>query len=139
MITRVQRAWVVTVLGLLIVPGVIGFDLWPLTGWRLFSLSRDAAQTEWALDVRADGDDHFVEVDLEALPLAYRNAAWPMAELPRASEARRLALCEALLVGVRDVMPDAAELALVREDRVMTIDDGQTTIRDDRRAVQQCD
>lgn len=128
MITRVQRAWVAVLLGLLIVPGVVGFDLWPLTGWRLFSLSRDATQTEWALDV--DGR----EIDLELLPLAFRNAAWPMAELPRASEARRQEVCEALLEGVRDRAPDAAALALVRERRTMTVEG----ILEDREVIHRC-
>jgi hypothetical protein len=119
---------VYTLLVVLIVPGVIGFDLWPLTGWRLFSLSRDGTQTEWALDV--DGE----EIDLEELPLAYRNAAWPLAELRGASEARQQAVCEALLVGVRDVIPDAAELALVREVRTMTVEG----ILEDREVVHEC-
>lgn len=127
MITRVQRGWVVLLLVLLVVPGVIGFDLWPLTGWRLFSLSRDAEQTEWALDV--DGR----EVDLEELPLAYRNAAWPLAEMG-SSESRQQEVCDALLVGVRDRYPDAATLDLVRERRTMT-DDG---VVEDREVVQSC-
>lgn len=127
MITRWQRVWVAVLLVLLVVPGVVGFDLWPLTGWRLFSLSRDAEQTEWALDV--DG----LEVDLEALPLAYRNAAWPLAEMGSV-EARQQEVCEALLVGVRASDPGAAVLDLVRERRTMT-EDG---IVEDREVVQSC-
>lgn len=128
MITRVQRAWVALLLALLVVPGVVGFDLWPLTGWRLFSLARDASQTEWALDV----DGH--EIDLELLPLAFRNAAWPMAELPGDSEARQQAVCEALLRGVRDRFPDATELALVRERRTMTVEG----ITEEREVIHRC-
>lgn len=125
---RVQRAWVATLLVLLVVPGVIGFDLWPLTGWRLFSLSRDAVQTEWALDV--DGR----EVDLEELPLAFRNAAWPLAELPRAGEARQQEVCEALLTGVRARAPEARSLELVREERTMTVEG----IIEDREVLHRC-
>lgn len=128
---RVQRAWVATLLVLLLVPGVIGFDLWPLTGWRLFSLSRDATQTEWALDV--DGR----EVDLEQLPLAFRNAAWPLAELPGASAGRQRAVCEALLDGVRAAMPDAEELALVRERRRMR-SAADPVITEDREVIERC-
>ena len=137
MITRLQRAWVVVLLALLIVPGVIGFDLWPLTGWRLFSLSRDATQTEWALDVRRDGT--FEEVDLEQLPLAFRNAAWPMAKLPSASPARRTELCEALLVGVRSAIADVRELALVREVRHLEVLDGEESISEEREVLVRCD
>lgn len=135
---RVQRTWVATLLVLLVVPGVIGFDLWPLTGWRLFSLSRDRAQTEWALDVRVAGDERFEEIDLEQLPLAYRNAAWPLAELPGASPARQRAVCQALLRGVRDVMPEAEELALVRERRRMASAD-EPDIAEDREVIERCE
>lgn len=89
--TRLQRAWVTVVLVLLVVPGAIGFELWPMTGWRLFSAARDEVQVVWVLD--ADGR----RVDLEALPLAFRNAAWILDQLPGAGERRRLEVCEALL------------------------------------------
>jgi hypothetical protein len=134
MVTRVQRLWVYALLVLLVVPGVIGFDAWPLTGWRLFSLSRDGSQVEWALDVRVDGSTTFREVDLEELPLAFRNAAWPLAELAGASDARRQAVCAALLDGVLDTYDDAVELALVRERRTLT-DDG---VDEEREVVAQC-
>lgn len=135
---RVQRVWVATLLALLVVPGVIGFDAWPLTGWRLFSLSRDAAQTEFALDVRVEGAAGFREIDLEQLPLAFRNAAWPLAELPGGSPARRQAVCEALLEGVRRTIPDTRELALVRERRRMRSAD-EPTISEDREIIHRCD
>ena len=83
---RGARVLVAALLVLLLVPGVVGFDLWPLTGWRLFSLSRDADQTRWVLEaVDATGDRRVVS--LEELPLRYRHAEWPMAELPGASAA----------------------------------------------------
>ena len=121
MITRVQRAWVATLLVLLLVPGIIGFDLWPLTGWRLFSLSRDADQNEWVLE--AIVDDGLEVVDLEELPLAYRNAAWPLDHARTASTERRTEICEALLVGVREAVDDVNGLMIVRAAMHMT-DDG---------------
>lgn len=134
---RVRRAWVAALLVLLVVPGVIGFDVWPLTGWRLFSLSRDASQTEFALDVRAAGEETFDEIDLEQLPLAFRNAGWPLAELPGASADRRSEVCEALLDGVRDVIADADELALVRERRRMRSAD-DPDITEEREVIERC-
>jgi len=120
MISRAQRAWVVVLLVLLAVPGVVGFDAWPLTGWRLFSLARDSTQSEWALDAETPGGVR--RVDLEELPLAFRNAAWPLDEARHASPARRSAICRALLDGVRDAMPDATGLAVVRLHREMTVE-----------------
>ena len=76
MITKAQRVWVAVLLVLLLVPGLIGFDVWPLTGWRLFSLARDGDQNEWALEALTPAGIELV--DLEDLPLAFRNAAWPL-------------------------------------------------------------
>ena len=43
-----------------------------------------------------------VPLPLEELPLAYRNAAWPLDHARTASTERRSEICEALLVGVRE-------------------------------------
>ena len=42
--TRLQRRVVVIALVLLFLPGLIGFDAWPLTAWRLFSLAGPTAR-----------------------------------------------------------------------------------------------
>jgi hypothetical protein len=120
-VTRGARLWVYALLVLLLVPGVIGFDAWPLTGWRLFSLSRDADQNEWGLD--AETPDGVQRVDLEQLPLAYRNAAWPLDHALHASDRRKAEICDALAIGVRHAVPDATALVVVRLHRHMT-DDG---------------
>jgi hypothetical protein len=117
-LSRGVRLWVFGLLALLCVPAIIGFDVWPLTGWRLFSLSRDATQNEWALD--AETGDGIVRVDLEQLPLAFRNAAWPLDHSLHASKRRRGEICFALFEGVRDAVPDAAGLTIVRLHRHMT-------------------
>jgi hypothetical protein len=113
----VTKAWVYGLLGLLCIPGVIGFDAWPLTGWRLFSLSRDGSQTEWALDaVTPDGD---VPVELEQLPLAFRNAEWILADLPKASDRRREEVCTAMTAVVHDLVPETTALVILRERQRM--------------------
>lgn len=112
------RVFVYGLLVLLCIPAIVGFDVWPLTGWRLFSLSRDATQNEWALD--AETADGTVRVDLEQLPLAFRNAAWPLDHALHASERRRGEICTALFEGVRDAIPDAEALTVVRLHRTMT-------------------
>jgi hypothetical protein len=113
-VPRSARVFVSVLLALLLVPGVIGFDAWPLTGWRLFSVSRDADQTRWVIQATAaDGTSQVVS--LEELPLRYRHAEWPMAELPGASDGRRRAVCRALLAPVLDVEPDTAELTIARD------------------------
>lgn len=134
---RSARILVAVLFVLLLVPGVIGFDLWPLTGWRLFSLSRDADQTRWVLQaVDADGERSIVS--LEELPLGHRHAEWPMADLPGASDARRDAVCEALLDAVVDARPGTVELVLARDHARLVETDGEWTTEHDIEPFHSC-
>ena len=122
---------------LMLVPGVIGFDAWPLTGWRLFSLSRGAEQSFWVLEaVDADGDRRVVS--LEELPLRYRHAAWPMAELRSASDGRRDEVCTALLGAVVDVHPDTSELVIARDHARLVERDGEWATEHDLEPFHSC-
>lgn len=124
---RSARVLVAILFVLLLVPGLIGFDAWPLTGWRLFSLSRGPEQTRWVIEAVAEDGSHRV-VSLEELPLRYRHAEWPMSELPGASDARRTAVCEALLSPVLDLLPTTIELVIARDHaRLVEGDDGHWT------------
>jgi hypothetical protein len=111
---RSARILVGVLLVLLLVPGLIGFDAWPLTGWRLFSVSRDAEQTRWVVEAVAEDGGRRI-VSLEELPLRYRHAEWPMAELPGASEVRRDAVCEALAGAVVEAVPGTVEVVIARD------------------------
>lgn len=129
-IPRSARALVAIVLALLLIPGVIGFDLWPLTGWRLFSLSRDAEQTRWVIEATLTGGEERV-VSLEELPLRYRHAEWPMRELDGGSEERSEDICQALLEPVVDVEPDTVELTVAKDDtRLVHRGDEWVTLHD---------
>lgn len=130
--------WLVGALfALLLVPGLIGFDAWPLTGWRLFSLARDETQTLWVLEA-VDDDGSSRVVDLEELPLRYRHAEWPMAELPGASPERRQAVCEALLGPVVDVEPGTDELRIARDRARLEKRNGEWEVVDDLELVHTC-
>jgi hypothetical protein len=134
---RSARVFVAILFVLLLVPGVIGFDAWPLTGWRLFSLSRDEDQTRWVLEA-VDGDGGRRVVSLEDLPLRYRHAEWPMAELPGASATRRDEVCAALLDAVVEVDPSTVELALSRDHARLVEDDGGWTTEHDVEEFHTC-
>ena len=117
------RALVGAALVLLLVPGLVGFEAWPLTAWRLFSAARDEAQTRWvihALDARGD----VREVSLEELPLPYRQAEWPMSELPGAPAEQREDLCLALADAVARIEPGLEQLRVVR-DRQTLVETGE--------------
>lgn len=138
MISAGQRAFVWVLLGLLCIPGVIGFELWPASGWRLFSLARDDSQTVWVLEAEtADGGTR--RVSLEELPVAYRLADWILAELPRSSAARREAVCTALLDAVRaELLEDAEGFRIVRDRQRLERVDGGTRRHHDREIVHRC-
>ncbi len=124
--TRRQRALVLGALALLAVPGLIGFEAWPLTAWRLFSAERGEAQTRWGL-VATSEREVGQPVSLEDLPLRYRNAEWPLADLGGASHERREEVCRALLHAVREELPGVVEVSIVRERRRLERADGDWT------------
>jgi hypothetical protein len=112
--TPTQKRFVAALLVLLCVPGLGGLELWPLTGWKLFSATRDATQTRWVLEAIGDDGSSSV-VDPDELPYGFRNAEWPMSRLPGASEATRAAVCEALLDATVDARPGTVAVRVVRD------------------------
>lgn len=134
---RSARIFVAFLFVLLLVPGVVGFDAWPLTGWRLFSVNRDAEQTRWAIRATDDAGDTRT-VSLEELPLRYRHAEWPMSELPGASDERRRDVCVALLDAVVEVEPATVELAVARDRARLVEDDGHWRTEHDYESVATC-
>jgi hypothetical protein len=131
------RRFVLAIFVLLLVPGLIGFEAWPLTGWRLFSLARDDRQVRWEVDAITE-QGTIETVDLDRLPLGFRLAEWPLATLPDAGEERRDEMCEALLEGVGEEIPGTVALRLVRNDRRLVERDGEWVVVDDRELFQRC-
>lgn len=136
-VPRSARVAVAVILALLLIPGVIGFDLWPLTGWRLFSLSRHATQTQWVIEASTAGGEARV-VSLEELPLGYRHAEWQMRELPGASDERREAVCQALLDAVIDVEPSTRALTVARDRARLLHRSGEWVTEHDLEPVYTC-
>jgi hypothetical protein len=134
--TRVRR-FVAVLLGLLLLAGLVGVEAWPLTGWRLFSLTRGPEHVHWEIDaIDADGDE--TTVDLDRLPMAYHLAEWPLADLADAGDAQREAVCQALLGGVRDEVPGAVGLRIVRNHQRMVERDGEFEVVGDREPLHEC-
>lgn len=132
-VTEVPRAarWFVAVLfALLLVPGVVGFDVWPLTGWRLFSVLRDESQNRWVVQA-VDGSGEARIVSLEELPLGYRHAEWPMADLPGSSAAHRQSVCQALADAVVKVRPDTVEVQIAKDAQTLVERDGEWILTHD--------
>ncbi len=131
------RTFVGALLVLLLVPGLVGFDAWPLTAWRLFSAARGETQIRWEVEaVAADGA--VTPVDLDDLPIAFRNAEWPLANLGGAEEERRDDVCEALLTGVAAEVDGTEGLRIVRNERRMVERDGEWVVVEDRQPFHAC-
>lgn len=132
------RRLVAVALALLLTAGLIGFEAWPMTAWRLFSLSRGERQTAWVIHATtADGEERLVS--FEELPLRYRHAAWPIAELPRAGEARREEVCLALLEPTREVVPELTALRLVRDRQRLVREAGEWVVAHDPEVLHTCE
>lgn len=138
MISRRQRVFVWLLLAVLCIPGIVGFELWPASGWRLFSLSRDSSQTVWVLEAEIS-DREVRRVSLEDLPVAYRLADWVFADLPGSSAARREEVCIALLRATRaEVTSEATAFQIVRDRQRLERIDGAARRTHDREVVHRC-
>ncbi|MFP5328141.1 MAG: hypothetical protein ACLGHT_11750 [Acidimicrobiia bacterium] len=138
MIPPRQRAFVWVLLALLCIPGVVGFELWPASGWRLFSLSRDDSQTVWVLEARLPGGD-LRRVSLEELPVAYRLADWVFADLPTSPTGRREEVCASMFEAVRsEVAPEAVGFQIVRDRQRLERVEGGTRRHHSREVVHAC-
>ncbi len=134
---RAQRRLVVTALFLLLVPGVIGIDFWPLTAWRLFSQARTDVQTNWEINA-VDARGRSTNVDLDKLPVGYQLAEWSMAELETSSYSRSDAVCTALLEAAAEERPGTVQLDIVRNDRWLVRRDGDWVVEYDPLLFHSC-
>jgi hypothetical protein len=140
-VPRRARVFSGVLFALLIVSALAVVEAWPLTAWRLFSADRGNAQTRWEI-AAVSGDGEATPIDLDELPIAYRNAEWILAELPSggSGDARREEVCQALLAGVREhAAPEAAGLVIVRNRRTMAAVDGGFAPVDGREPVHSCE
>src|SRR5689334_2822322 len=74
--------------------GLAHIELWPLTGFRLFSELRPAERQSWELvAVDPQGGEH--PIRLHDLPVGYRNTVKLLVGFPHRSAASRDEVCDA--------------------------------------------
>lgn len=112
--SRGVRGFVVSYLAAFLVCGFLGLELWPLTGWRLFSELRTDRQIAWR--ATAVGEEGEKQIRFEDLPHAYRNFALVMRTLSERPRAEQEAACRAWLDAVRRGRPDASTVRVYRID-----------------------
>ena len=108
------RAFVLAFLSAFVVCGLVGLELWPLTGWRLFSQLRTDHQVAWRATAVADG--HETQIRFGELPGAYRNFPLVMRTLPARPRQEQEAACRAWLEAARAELPAATEVRIYRVD-----------------------
>ncbi|MDZ4825354.1 MAG: hypothetical protein SGJ13_02695, partial [Actinomycetota bacterium] len=119
---RSVRVGVGIFLGVVALFGFTGFEAWPLTSFRLFSVARDDTRTSWeARTVDAAG----VETPLgqHELSLGYRLTEWPLSEFPSSSDATREDVCRGIARGARDAGREVVGVRVYRvRERVERVD-----------------
>jgi hypothetical protein len=108
------RIFVASFLAAFVACGLLDLELWPLTGWRLFSELRTDRQVAWR--AAAVGDDGETQIRFAELPRAFRNFPLVMrtfSELPRSEQS---AACRAWLEAVRREEPGTSAVRIYRVD-----------------------
>lgn len=95
------RRWVHAFLFVFAVTGVAHLELFPFSGFRLFSELRPAERASWQLRA-VDGDGTETAIRLAELPLAYRNTTRLLLEFDHLSAAARDEICDAWAQPLRD-------------------------------------
>jgi hypothetical protein len=108
------RAFVVAFLGAFVLCGLFGLELWPLTGWRLFSQLRTDHQVAWqATAVEEDGEK---PIRFAELPRTYRNFPLVMRTYSTLPRAEQLAACRLWLDAAQGQSPAATAMRIYRID-----------------------
>jgi hypothetical protein len=111
---RGVRVFVAMFLSTFTVCGLLGFELWPLTGWRLFSQLRTDHQVGWRATVVGEGGES--QIAFSQLPRAYRNFPLVMRTFAGLPLAEQTAACRAWLDAAQHERPGASEVRIYRVD-----------------------
>jgi hypothetical protein len=112
--SRRVRVFIAAFLAAFVLCGLFGLELWPLTGWRLFSQLRTDHQIAWhATAVGEDGEKQILFTDL---PRRYRNFPLVMRTFSELTPAEQAAACRAWLDAARREWPGTHTVRLYRID-----------------------
>ncbi len=93
--------------------GVLGFEAWPLTGWRLFADARTARQLTWeAVTVDAAGRGR--PIPFADLPVRYHGNVQVLKGYPDLAPGQQAAVCRAWADAVRSRGGDVREVRVYR-------------------------
>ena len=95
------------------VTGIAHLELYPFSGFRLFSELRGADRTSWTL-YAVDGRGAEVEIDVERLPLGYRQAKRLIPTMADMSSHEREELCDAWATPLREGGSEVVRVRIYR-------------------------
>lgn len=122
---------------LFVVAAVGNLNLWPLTGWRLFSTVRGPTQPGWeAVVVARDGAEQ--PLPFHRLPRGYRGGLHVLQEFPRLVDMERRSVCWAWLGGVREAGVDVAAVRVVRTRSTVSLGGSPPTTTKTRETYYEC-
>lgn len=131
------RVLVWAVIAVIVVTGLLGLELWPVTGWKLFSVSRTETANRWVIEgVYEDGDTRLV--DFGELPVAYSNSEWPLRSVGSGGTERSRELCRVLLDAAHDGDPDLVGLRIARDSQRLVPDGDEWTVSHDLDVRETC-
>jgi len=103
-------------LTLLFVAGIVGIELWPFTGWRLYATPRGPmSEKHYAYRVGPGGAEH--KIDYDRLPYSYGRAPYLLDKFPSFDAAERETVCDGLAHGEREAGRPVVEIRVYRERR----------------------
>lgn len=122
-----RRRWFVgAYLGLFVAVALAEVNLWPLTGWRLFSTLRGPTQSGWeAVVVGPSGEE--APLPFGRLPRGYRGALHVLQGFPSLSYDERTAVCRAWADGVRSLGEPVAGVRVYRTRSTVSLDGSPPT------------
>jgi hypothetical protein len=97
---RWARPFAYAFLALFLTCAVPGWEVWPLSGWKLFSYARTSTTVGWEV-VTVDGAGAEQRVPWASLPRSYSGWAHALPSLVRGSAGDRAAACHAWADAVR--------------------------------------
>jgi hypothetical protein len=108
---RWARRFVWVFLAAFVAAGVIGIEVWPLTGWRLFADARQQVQTGWQATA-VDSEGHTEPIDFRALAAGYQGDVQVLQTFSALPAAERAAVCDAWAAALRERGRDVAEIRI---------------------------
>ena len=122
---------VVLFLGFFVVCGVGNREVWPFTGWRLFSRVRTGTEVGWQATV-LDGQRTETPIEFGALPRGFHGSAAVLRGFPRLSPAERLGVCGAWAGALRARGLDVSEIRVYRTVTTIPLGRDRATTRTSR-------